>query len=350
MAQMKFSTFLRENVQSLGSIVESKIQSYQSPMLSEQAPPSPSTLTTMNVSSDKGLLQGDSLLDNTVGSTAASASKQTGTKPSTASSQKHVYRPPMLRNSRAEALKAPSTMRKSLQAAPNISTPSIKQFREQNKSRSSSSAKQIKHEDPASKQHDSSLAASAYQKRRLDPRVYYGVFGTILVLVFLTTVMAGKRVVCGFEFLGKSMVCNNDDIVVARGSAVGFVDTKRKRGHNEKDRRNENNVGGWFGGEGGGGGREPFGGANDDVDGSGVHAMISSWMQNVDFSQFAAAAETDPPVVEIKKPEKRGIVGFFQRRFGRKDHSTAVSANTAPGVVVHQHIHHVVHHVVHEMR
>ena len=105
-----------------------------------------------------------------------------------------------------------------------------------------------------------------------------------------------------------------------------------------------------FGGGGGGGGREPFGGATDDVDGSGVQAMISSWMQNVDFSQFAAAAETDPPVVEIKKPEKRGIVGFFQRRFGRKDHSTAVSANTSPGVVVHQHIHHVVHHVVHEMR
>ncbi|CAB9497017.1 expressed unknown protein [Seminavis robusta] len=75
-----------------------------------------------------------------------------------------------------------------------------------------------------------------------------------------------------------------------------------------------------------------------------VESLISSWMQNTDIGQFAAQT-TDLAQAEISaaQPNKGGLAGFFQRRFGGKQ-------NHAPQMVVHQHIHHVVHHVVHEVR
>lgn len=96
-----------------------------------------------------------------------------------------------------------------------------------------------------------------------------------------------------------------------------------------------------------------------------VQNLVSSWMQNTDLSQFTMQS-TDLAQAErgwkgnsngnghdndnSLQPKKGGLVGFFQRRFGRGDRQSSSHAVGMPQMVVHQHIHHVVHHVVHEVR
>ena len=94
--------------------------------------------------------------------------------------------------------------------------------------------------------------------------------------------------------------------------------------------------------------------------GSMVQSLISSWMHSTDLSQLTSQS-IDMAQVETNwsdkpsnnpKSKKGGIVGFFQRRFGRNRSSQALAtpSQQAPQMVVHQHIHHVVHHVIHEVR
>jgi len=334
---MKLSTVLRENVQSLSSKVESAMESYASSMPTSSSPAAAAVKPTKEPPPAK------QFTNNKEGSFKQSAAALTKPK-------KNVYRPPMLRNSRAEGLKAPSSSSKT-----SATIPTRPIGGEINKGTMNQQQQRPRDDATATLNDDDTPFCRV--RRSFENTRCYGIAAAaavvVLILAFVIRMVLSSGQLCGFDFYGTSWMCRSDDIVVGR--AVGLFDStkqkKRKPSQEGDPYYDSDTIGGWFGGGGAGATA-----ALQDVAGSvDVPGMISSWMQNVDFSQFAAAAETPSTMIELdERPAKRrGIVGFFQRRFGKKENRStkAVSGNrAAPDVVIHQHVHHVIHHVVHEMR